>query len=141
MSDLQPGTCHVEAGISTRKNRRPLLAGRWLPGPSLVVSMAVAVIWLASLTGCSGSGADAPAKYAAKSPDTPELFSIPQEQMSHVQLVTVQPMNLIRTLRLSGAVAYNSFRTTPVITQVSGPVSRVMVVPGQRVTRAQPKGG
>jgi cobalt-zinc-cadmium efflux system membrane fusion protein len=35
-------------------------------------------------------------------------------------------------------VAYNSFHTTPVITQVSGPVSRIVVVPGQRVTPAQP---
>ena len=45
--------------------------------------------------------------------------------MSHVQVVTVEPTTLTRTLRLTGAVAYNSFRTTPVITQVSGPVSRV----------------
>jgi cobalt-zinc-cadmium efflux system membrane fusion protein len=35
-------------------------------------------------------------------------------------------------------VAYNSFRTTPVITQVSGPVSRVVVVPGQKVTQGEP---
>ena len=35
-------------------------------------------------------------------------------------------------------MAYNSFRTTPVITQVSGPVSRIVVVPGQRVQRGQP---
>jgi cobalt-zinc-cadmium efflux system membrane fusion protein len=39
---------------------------------------------------------------------------------------------------LTGAVAYNNFKTTPVITQVSGPVSRVTVVPGQRVKQGQP---
>jgi cobalt-zinc-cadmium efflux system membrane fusion protein len=55
-----------------------------------------------------------------------------------VQVLTVQPTTLTRTLRLTGAVAYNSFRTTPVITQVSGPVSRVVVVPGQKVRRASP---
>jgi cobalt-zinc-cadmium efflux system membrane fusion protein len=58
--------------------------------------------------------------------------------MSHVQVVTVQPTTLTRMLRLTGAVAYNSFKTTPVITQVSGPVSRVVVVPGQKVQRSQP---
>ncbi len=58
--------------------------------------------------------------------------------MSHVQVVTVQPTTLTRTLRLTGAVAYNGFRTTPVITQVSGPVSRVVVVPGQKVHQGQP---
>jgi membrane fusion protein, heavy metal efflux system len=69
---------------------------------------------------------------------TPELFTIPQNQMSHVQVVTVQPMKLTRTLRLTGAVAYNAFKTTPVITQVGGPVSRILVVPGQHVGAGQP---
>jgi cobalt-zinc-cadmium efflux system membrane fusion protein len=35
-------------------------------------------------------------------------------------------------------VAYNGFRTTPVITQVSGPVIRVVVVPGQHVHQGEP---
>ena len=66
-------------------------------------------------------------------PNTAELFTIPSDQMAHVQVLTVQPTTLTRTLRLTGAVAYNSFHTTPVITQVSGPVSRIVVVPGQHV--------
>ena len=48
------------------------------------------------------------------------LFTIPQEQMSHVDVVTVQPTTLSAHLRLRG-VAYNAFNTTPVITQVGGP--------------------
>ena len=88
------------------------------------------------LAGCdSGSTA---ANSGPKNPNDAELFTIPQEQMSHVQILTVQPTTLTRSLRLTGAVAYNSFRTTPVITQVSGPVSRVAVVPGQRVNQGQP---
>jgi cobalt-zinc-cadmium efflux system membrane fusion protein len=66
------------------------------------------------------------------------LFTIPPEQMSHIQVLTVAPTSLTRTLRLTGVVAYDSFHTTPVITQVSGPVSRIAVVPGQRVERGQP---
>jgi cobalt-zinc-cadmium efflux system membrane fusion protein len=58
--------------------------------------------------------------------------------MSHVQVVSVQPTKLTRTLRLTGAVAYNAFKTTPVITQVGGPVSRILVVPGQQVKEGQP---
>jgi membrane fusion protein, heavy metal efflux system len=68
----------------------------------------------------------------------PQLFTIPEDQMSHVQVVTVQPTRLTRTLRLTGAVAYNAFKTTPVITQVGGPVSRILVVPGQKVKVGQP---
>lgn len=67
-----------------------------------------------------------------------ELFTIPQEQMSHVQVVTVEPTKLARVLRLTGAVAYNAFNTTPVITEVGGPVSRILVVPGERVKQGQP---
>lgn len=67
-----------------------------------------------------------------------ELFTIPQDQRSHVQVVTVHPTTLGRSLRLTGAVAYNSFHTTPVITQVSGLVSKIAVVPGQRVTLGEP---
>jgi len=73
-----------------------------------------------------------------KKPETPELFTIPQEQMSHVQIVSVVPQTLTRSLRLTGAVAYNAFRTTPVITQVGGPVSRILVVPGEHVRAGQP---
>src|ERR1035438_3414137 len=74
---------------------------------------------------------------AAKSA-TPELFNIPQDQMQHVQVVTIEPTTLKRTLRLTGAVAYNAFNTTPVITQVGGPVSRILVVPGEHVKEGQP---
>jgi cobalt-zinc-cadmium efflux system membrane fusion protein len=89
------------------------------------------------LGGCETSGPNASDAKSASS-DNAELFTIPQEQMAHVQVVTVQPTTLPRSLRLTGAVAYNSFRTTPVITQVSGPVSRVVVVPGQRVKQGEP---
>ena len=68
---------------------------------------------------------------------TPELFTIPQEQMSHVQVVTIAPSKITRTLRLTGAVAYNAFNTTSVITQVGGPVSRILVVPGEHVQKGQ----
>jgi cobalt-zinc-cadmium efflux system membrane fusion protein len=90
------------------------------------------------LAGCEGSKSDAANNHGSNDPNHPELFTIPQNQMSHIQVVTVQPTTLTRTLRLTGAVAYNNFRTTPVITQVSGPVSRVVVVPGERVHKGQP---
>jgi cobalt-zinc-cadmium efflux system membrane fusion protein len=73
-----------------------------------------------------------------KAADTAALFSVPREQMSHVQVVTVEPAPLQRTLRLGGAVAYNQFKTTQVISPVGGPVSRILVEPGQFVHAGQP---
>jgi cobalt-zinc-cadmium efflux system membrane fusion protein len=87
---------------------------------------------------CQGSAPTAAANSKSATSDSAELFTIPPDQMAHVQVLTVQPTTLTRSLRLTGAVAYNSFRTTPVITQVSGPVSRIVVVPGQTVKQGEP---
>jgi cobalt-zinc-cadmium efflux system membrane fusion protein len=89
------------------------------------------------LVGCESSVPN-PSANSNGNPNNPELFDIPQNQMSHVQVLTVEPTTLTRSLRLTGAVAYNGFHTTPVITQVSGPVSRVVVVPGEHVVPSQP---
>jgi membrane fusion protein, heavy metal efflux system len=105
----------------------------------LAALAAVSVAMWLVLTSCQGSGPNPVANSGgANNSNNPELFTIPQDQMSHVQVLLVQPTTLTRSLRLTGAVAYNSFRTTPVITQVSGPVSRVVVVPGQKVTQGEP---
>jgi cobalt-zinc-cadmium efflux system membrane fusion protein len=104
----------------------------------LVVLAALSLI-MVGLAGCGRSESNARAgSSGTKNSNDAELFVVPQEQMSHVQVLTVQPTTLTRSLRLTGAVAYNSFRTTPVITQVSGPVSRVVVVPGQKVHAGEP---
>ena len=68
----------------------------------------------------------------------PQLFTVPQDQMAHIQVITIEPSKIRRTLRLTGTVAYNAFNTTPVITQVGGPVSRILVVPGEHVKAGQP---
>ncbi len=104
---------------------------------------AVVLAFVLVLTACNSNDreqANQMTSFSAKASAsaTPQLFTIPQDQMSHVQVVTVVPITLKRTLRLTGAVAYNAFKTTPVITQVGGPVSRILVVPGQHVTAGQP---
>ncbi|HEY6968529.1 MAG TPA: efflux RND transporter periplasmic adaptor subunit [Candidatus Angelobacter sp.] len=91
------------------------------------------------LTACSGG--DSTAKtYADANSAVPkaDLFTVPKEQMSHIQILTIQPGVFPRVLRLPGTVAYNGFLTTPVITQVGGPVSRIVVSPGQHVSKGQP---
>ena len=90
-----------------------------------------------TLAGCS-SAPDNAAKNHANGSNNAELFTIPSDQMAHIQVLTVESTTLTRLLRLTGAVAYNSFHTTPVISQVSGPVSRILVVPGQKVQRGEP---
>ena len=101
---------------------------------------ATALAFAVVLTACNSNDRNRASKMTSFSTNTAtaQLFTVPQDQMSHVQVVTVQPTELARTLRLTGAVAYNAFKTTPVITQVGGPVSRILVVPGQHVKAGQP---
>lgn len=102
--------------------------------------LTVMVAALTIATGCDNhqSSAGDSGISGQSSAEKAALFSIPADQMARIQIVTVVPSTLTRTLRLTGAVAYNGFATTPVITQVSGPVSRIVVSPGQRVREGQP---
>lgn len=103
----------------------------------LAVSAAALVV-----AGCGANGRESAEKmtsYTSANPDNAaELFSVPQDQMSHIQIVTIAPHELIRTLRLSGQVSYNGFKTTPVISAVGGPVARVLAFPGQHVKVGEP---
>ena len=104
--------------------------------PALCLAFALA------LTACSekntpGKGTD-PYEKGETSALKADLFTVPQQQMSHVQVIVITPTKWPRVLRLTGTVAYNGFETTPAITQVGGPVSRIVVSPGQQVKKAQP---
>jgi membrane fusion protein, heavy metal efflux system len=94
-----------------------------------------------ALAGCGGAGDQASKmtsfSTAESSESKAELFSLPADQMAHIQVVAVAQGPLARILRLTGAVEYNDFKTTPVITQVGGPVSRVTVVQGEHVRVGQ----
>jgi cobalt-zinc-cadmium efflux system membrane fusion protein len=104
---------------------------------------AMALVFAFALTACNSKDREPASQMTSYSANastagTAKLFTLTADQMSHVQVVTVEPTKLTRTLRLTGAVAYNAFNTTPVITQVGGPVSRILVVPGQHVSTGQP---
>ncbi|MGA3326594.1 MAG: efflux RND transporter periplasmic adaptor subunit [Terriglobia bacterium] len=107
------------------------------------VLAAAAVLMTLLATSCARHTADAnptPATSSSGGSDDSRarLFSVPPEQMAHVQVVTVEPTLLRRVLRLPGTVAYNLFETTPVITQIGGPVSRILITPGENVRVGQP---
>jgi membrane fusion protein, heavy metal efflux system len=97
-----------------------------------------------ALSGCGSSGpGEAESSMTSfnaneSKSDTAELFTVPQEQMARVQIVATQKGSLPRTLRLAGTVAFNAFETTPVFSPIGGPVSEILVAPGQFVHAGQP---
>ena len=69
--------------------------------------------------------------------DTANLFTLPSDQMAHLQISPVAKGSLPRVLRLTGSVAYNAFTTTPVFSAVGGPVRDILVTPGDSVRVGQ----
>jgi len=105
--------------------------------------LATGFLFSLSLTGCNSGPGESESKMTSftateSKADTAELFTVPNEQMAHVQIVSTQKGPLQRILRISGAVAYNAFETTPVFAAIGGPVHEILVTPGQFVHAGQP---
>jgi cobalt-zinc-cadmium efflux system membrane fusion protein len=88
----------------------------------------------------AASGAVAPAATGPKSgtATAATYFTVPQEQMSHVQLATVSEAKWMTMITTTGTVDWDGDKTTQAITQVTGPITRLAVDLGSRVTVGQP---
>jgi membrane fusion protein, heavy metal efflux system len=70
--------------------------------------------------------------------ETANLFTLPADQIAHLQISPVTRGSLPRILRFTGTVAYNGFATTPVFSAAGGPVRDILVMPGDAVRVGQP---
>lgn len=108
----------------------------------LVFPAILATVFLfSSLAGCNPDDSESKMTSYSSSEskaDTAELFTVPLDQMSHVQVVAVEKSTLSRVLRLTGSVAYNAFMTTPVFAAIGGPVHELLAMPGQSVHAGEP---
>lgn len=123
------GNGKIEKPLSMQKDR-------WLTHTVMTAAILAALL----ATSCNRRTVNADSATASANPSNSDdagarLFSVPQNQMTHVQVVTVKPSQLRRVLRLPGAVAFNGFLTTPVITQVSGPVAKSIDCAGGKCPR------
>jgi membrane fusion protein, heavy metal efflux system len=104
-------------------------------------AIVAACILSAAFVGCSSGGSESKMTSYSSSEskaETAELFTVPQDQMAHIQVVSVEKSSLPRVLRLTGSVAYNAFKTTPVFAAIGGPVRELLVTPGESVHAGQP---
>jgi cobalt-zinc-cadmium efflux system membrane fusion protein len=98
-------------------------------------------VLFSSLSGCGSSDSESKMTSYSSSEskaETADLFTVPQDQMAHLQVVSVEKAALPRVLRLTGSVAYNAFKTTPVFAAIGGPVRELLVTPGETVHAGQP---
>jgi cobalt-zinc-cadmium efflux system membrane fusion protein len=110
--------------------------------PSAIFSFAAFTVMVV-FAGCGSGPGDSGSKMTSYSgteskADTASLFTVPQDQMAHIQVVTVEKTKLPRVLRLTGNATYNAFKTTPVFSAIGGPVNQILVAPGETVHAGQP---
>ena len=99
---------------------------------------ALALILLALLAGC-GTSKDSVATVSADSPPPQAvLFTVPADQLARLKVVPAETTTWMITVRTTGTVDWDADRTTQAITQVSGPISRILVDTGAIVQKGDP---
>jgi cobalt-zinc-cadmium efflux system membrane fusion protein len=96
------------------------------------------VLGLALLTASCNLTKPAPVASAAARTDEAALFEVPQKQLPHLKIVEVRKTSWAATVRTTATVDWDADHTTQAITQVNGPISKLLVDLGTRVTVNQP---
>jgi cobalt-zinc-cadmium efflux system membrane fusion protein len=97
-------------------------------------SILIATAMIAALSGCSSRPDDA----APPASTTPANVTLSAEQRSSIHLHTIAASTFAKTVETTGAVDFDNDRATSVLAPISGPVSRILVAPGEKVAKGQP---
>ena len=74
----------------------------------------------------------------ASVPGQAGFFTVSSSQISHLKIVPAEKTTWDISVHSTGTVDWNADLTTPVITQVNGPITRILVEPGEAVKQNQP---
>ena len=85
---------------------------------------------MALLAGCGPKAADTPQA-------TPGNVTLTQDQLRNIKLYTVAVSTYHKTIETSGAVDFDNDQATSVLAPFSGPVTRLLVNPGDKVQKGQ----
>jgi len=90
------------------------------------------------LSGCGNlKKAESPPE-SASAAVAPALFTVPPEQMAHLKVVPVESRTWQTAVRTTGTVDWDADHTTQAITQVNGPIARILVDTGAKVKAGDP---
>lgn len=106
---------------------RPFASGRY-------ATAVIALLICALCTGCS-SGNEGTMQPAST---TPANVTLTTEQRQHIKLYTVGVEQFGRTIDTTGVVDFDNDQSTSVLAPISGPVSRLVVSPGDKVKKGDP---
>ena len=96
-------------------------------------------VWVAAsvlITGCSSKTDDDTNPPPAST--TAHNVTMTSDQRQHIKLYTVAQSTFHKTVETTGAVDFDNDQATSVLAPFSGPVSRLLVSPGDHVKKGQP---
>ncbi|MDR3386056.1 MAG: efflux RND transporter periplasmic adaptor subunit [Rudaea sp.] len=102
--------------------------------PRRLAASVLALAGVATLAGCS-KPADNNAQAQAT---TAHNVTLTAEQRQHIKLYTVAASTFHKTIETTGAVDFDNDQATSVLAPFSGPVSRLLVSPGDHVKKGEP---
>jgi cobalt-zinc-cadmium efflux system membrane fusion protein len=98
------------------------------------LSLALAVIAIAAIaTGCSPKDDKSDAASV-----TASNVKLTDDQLKHIRIYTVASTNWRKSVDATGAVDFDNDQATSVLAPFSGPVTRLLVTPGEKVRKDQP---
>jgi membrane fusion protein, heavy metal efflux system len=98
-----------------------------------IVALLGCVVAPCLVVGCGGSG-----PHGGDPAARPSAFTLSAEQREKIQVEAISPTPFHRTVVSTGSVAFDGDRATQILAPISGPVSRLLVSVGARVTRGEP---
>jgi cobalt-zinc-cadmium efflux system membrane fusion protein len=108
------------------------------------VRRASILLGLVILAGCGGGRDEQPAATSAAAPaaspagaPAAEYFTVPAEQLTHIEVAPAHRAAFATAVKTTGTVDWDSDHTAQAITQVSGPITRILYDTGVRVTAGQ----
>ena len=106
------------------------IRGSRFPLALAVTSLAIAM----SCSGCSSKPDDSVQAAAV----TASNVTLTAAQREHIHLYTVAPSMFSKTVETTGTVDFDNDQATSVLAPFSGPVSRLLVAPGDKVKKGDP---
>jgi membrane fusion protein, heavy metal efflux system len=95
---------------------------------------AIAILFVAASVAFAGCS---PKKDNSQA-DVAQNVTLTDAQRQHIRLYTVRPSQFHKTIETSGAVDFDNDQATSVIAPISGPVTRLLVSPGDKVKKGAP---
>jgi cobalt-zinc-cadmium efflux system membrane fusion protein len=101
-----------------------------------ITALAVSVAMLQA--GCNRGQTATQAEAAETASQQPGLFTVRSDQLARLQVATVKRATWSTVIRTTGTVDWDADHTTQAITQVNGPISRILVDTGAMVRKDDP---